>query len=71
MKKDKIKVEYSEDELSEHFVSKKDKPKINNKMKLDELQKIALSKKITITILVNGKEKNKTKDQLVNELINL
>jgi len=42
--------------------------KVNIKMKLDILQQIALSKKISITSLIGGKQKNKTKEQLIKEI---
>jgi hypothetical protein len=42
--------------------------KVNIKMKLDELQKIALSKNISIVSTIGGKQKNKTKEQLIKEI---
>lgn len=41
---------------------------VSMKMKLDELQQIATGHKISITSIVNGKQKNKTKEQLVIEI---
>ena len=58
---DELNNEMSDEEVSEI-------KKVNIKMKLDELQNIALSKKIDITLLVGGKQKNKTKEQLIKEI---
>jgi hypothetical protein len=60
-KMDELNNEMSDEEVSEI-------KKVNIKMKLDELQNIALSKKIDITLLVGGKQKNKTKEQLIKEI---
>jgi hypothetical protein len=63
-KMDELNNEMSDDEINELASNKK----VNIKMKLDELQQIALSKKISITTLVGGKQKNKTKEQLIKEI---
>jgi len=71
-KMDELNNEMSDDEINETPNKKVNKETshriVNIKMKLDELQKIALSKKISINLLVGGKQKNKTKEQLIKEI---
>ena len=39
------------------------------KMKMKDLQDMSLKKNITLSYTLNNKRKNKTKDELINELI--
>lgn len=71
--KKNLKVEYTDDELNETITNKQTivptiVPDVNMKMKLKELQEIAEKQKISITRKVNGKQKNKTKEELISEI---
>lgn len=74
--KKNIDVEYNDDDLNETITKKLTNeqetsvtnPIVTMKMKLKELQNIAETQNISIVRKVNGKQKNKTKEELINDI---
>ena len=73
-KKKNSETEYDDDELNETITKntptdKVEKSSITMKMKLNELQDIAKKLNIAITNEINKKKKNKTKEQLIKDIL--